>query len=167
MVNGKQKGARREREVCRDLSLWISHGKHEDLLWRSAMSGGRSTIAHAKGKRLAAQAGDISSIHPISSPFIERFLVEIKDYRDLNFVGLLSGRGHLVQFWAETVVEARNYGKFPFLVAHQNRQPTIVGLSILGLRSFTNLYDLVVLNAPKLDLWIIPFQDFLNYDCSW
>jgi hypothetical protein len=164
---GKQKGANTEREVCKKLSLWLSHGKHEDLLWRSAMSGGRSTVGFAKGKRLAAQAGDISSIHPLSGPFIEKFLCEVKDYRDLNFVGLLSGRGHLVQFWGETVVQARNYSKFPLLIAHQNRQPTIACFSILGLRHFTDLDDTVVLAAPKLDLWIVLFEDLLKHEHPW
>ena len=52
------------------------------------MSGGRSTVAAAKGKRLAAQAGDISCIHPIGQPFIDQFMVECKSYRDLAIRGV-------------------------------------------------------------------------------
>jgi hypothetical protein len=48
---GKQKGSQFERDVCRELSLWVSHGKQEDVYWRSAMSGGRSTVAALKGAR--------------------------------------------------------------------------------------------------------------------
>lgn len=156
---GKQKGANTEREVCKKLSLWISKGEHEDLLWRSAMSGGRSTVGFAKGKRLAAQAGDISCIHPLGAPFIAKFLVEVKDYADLNFIGLLKGKGHLVQFWAETVVEARNYSKLPMLIAHQARQPTIVCLSQIG---HIDLPSQPVLIAPKLDLFILLFEELLK-----
>lgn len=161
---GKAKGANTERAVCRDLSLWLSKGAQEDLLWRSAMSGGRSTVAYAKGKRLAAQAGDISCIHPLGAPFIAKFLVEVKDYADLNFVGLLTGRGHLVQFWCETVVEARNYNKLPLLIAHQSRQPMIACTSNEGVKALKlSVFDLIV---PKLDLWIILFEDLLKHDLA-
>lgn len=166
---GKSKGAAFEREICVKLSLWISKGQQEDVFWRSAMSGGRSTVAYAKGKRLAAQAGDITCIHPIGQPFIDKFYPECKDYHDLNFVGLLKGKGNLVQFWCETVVQARNYGKLPLLIAHQARQPTIACVDRDGLRELNGiaLTDDCVLCAPRLDLFILLFEDLLKHDVLW
>jgi len=47
---GKAKGASFERDICRRLSLWVSAGKQEDVFWRSAMSGGRSTVADSSSQ---------------------------------------------------------------------------------------------------------------------
>ena len=50
---GKAKGSSFERLICKELSLWITGGEHQDVFWRSAMSGGRSTVAMKKGDKLA------------------------------------------------------------------------------------------------------------------
>lgn len=160
MVNGKQKGAAFEREICVKLSLWISKGQQEDCYWRSAASGGRSTVAAGRGKRLAAQAGDISCIHPIGAPLTDMFYLECKAYRDLKFVGLLKGKGHLVEFWCETIVQARNYGKLPLLIAKQNQQPVIACTSSAGRLKLTASPVLIV---PNLDMYILLFEDLLKH----
>jgi hypothetical protein len=159
MVNSKQKGASFERLICTQLSLWLSGGKQEDLLWRSSMSGGRSTVAAAKGKRFAQQAGDISAIHPLGHKLTDNFYPECKSYRDLNFVGLLQRRGKLADFWLETCKQARHYKKFPLLIAKQNQQPIIVCLSregqaLLGVNAH--------LMVPPMGLRIVLFDKFLK-----
>lgn len=164
---GKAKGSQFEREVCKLLSLWLSQGKVEDVLWRSAMSGGRSTVAHAKGKRLAAQAGDISAIHPLGNEFISKFMVECKTYHDLQYVGLLSNRGHLVKFWLEAKHQARRYDKLPLLIAKQNQQPATVclnrkGFALLGIEPKYN-----VLTAHRLGMHIILLDTFLRTAKPW
>lgn len=162
MVNGKQKGASFERLICKRLSLWVSDGKHEDCFWRSSMSGGRSTVAAKSGKRLAAQAGDISCIHPLGAPFIEKFMAECKHYRDLEFIGMLSGKGNLVKFWNTARLQAELYGKFPLLIAQQNRHPTFACLSgngadILGLLERDHFVN------RDYDMRVINFEVFLKY----
>lgn len=159
---GKQKGASFERDVCRRLSLWVSMGAMEDCFWRSAMSGGRSTVGYAKGKRMAAQAGDISSINIYGHPLINLFMIECKAYANLNYPGLLKGKGHLVEFWAEASKQAKRYDKMPLLIAKQNQMPVTAcinsdGARLLELRSHS------VLIAPKLDLRILLFDDFLKH----
>ena len=59
---GKQKGSGFERTICHELSMWISHGKHDDLFWRSSMSGGRATVMFKKGGQNRTQNGDITAI---------------------------------------------------------------------------------------------------------
>lgn len=160
---GKAKGSAFEREICKALSLWVTGGKHEDVFWRSAMSGGRSTVAHAKGKRLAAQAGDISCIHPAGEVFASRFMCECKAYADLNYAGLLSGKGHLAEFWEVAKIEAERYNKLPFLIAKQNRQPTTICLSLLGVMVLnTDLHIKAVLTVPPLDMFIFNADRFLE-----
>ncbi len=165
MTNGKQKGASFERKICVALSLWISKGQQEDCYWRSSMSGGRSTVAAGRGKRLVAQAGDISCIHPIGAPLTDKFYLECKSYKDLEYKGLITGKGHLVKFWCETVIQARNYGKLPMLIAHQNQQPTIICMDTAGRRFYPT--DEWVLTAPRLSLWIMLFEDFLKNDMDY
>lgn len=159
LVNGKQKGASFERTVCKQLSLWISNGLHEDLLWRSAMSGGRSTVAFAKGKRLAAQAGDISCIHPMGAVFASQFYCECKAYRDLNFAGLLTANGKLVEFWLETCTQAKHYNKMALMIAKQNQRPVITCLPKVGLR---RLRLSPYWSVPSIDLHIVLFDHFLE-----
>lgn len=162
MRNPKQKGAAFERLVCVKLSIWLSKGNREDLLWRSSMSGGRSTVAFGRGKRFATQAGDISSIDPAGSEFTSKFMTECKNYKDLNLVGLLSTRGHLVEFWEEAKKQAEKYDKLPLLIAKQNHQPEIACLTCEGV-ALLRLQMHPILIAPKLDMKIVLFDDFLKY----
>lgn len=162
MVNGKQKGASFERDICKKLSLWLSNDQRQDLLWRSAMSGGRSTVALKAGAKLGAQAGDISSIDRLSHAFVETFMTECKAYRTLNFEGLIKGKGHLIDFWKIATREATKYGKHPLLIGKQNNHPIIVcmtyrGSNILGVTP--NMYRL---NVPPYNMRIILLDDFLT-----
>ena len=159
---GKQKGAQFERDVCRRLSLWMSNGAHEDLYWRSAMSGGRSTVAAKYGKRLAAQAGDISCISPLGHALTDHFLIECKNYHNLNFDGLIKGTGNLSRFWDETCVNAANYDKEPLLIAKQNQQPICACLGRDG-AVLLKLTQWIKMSIPSLNLRIILFNDLLEY----
>lgn len=157
---GKRKGGAFERYICVQLSLWLSQGKHEDLLWRSAASGARSTIAATKGKRLATQAGDISAIHPLGSKLTDKFLIECKSYRNLNFAGLLLKRGKLAEFWLETRKQAVHYQKQPMLIAKQNQQPIIICLSREGQQELgLNAHWMI----PSMGLRVVLFDQFIKF----
>lgn len=123
---GKQKGAAYERKICAALSMWLSRGTRKDLFWRSAMSGGRATLAHAKGVALSTQGGDVSAIDPMGALFTERFCVEVKFYKDLDLTAFWQGTGKLAKFWVRAKADAAKYGKEPMLIAKQNMQPTLV-----------------------------------------
>lgn len=162
MVNSKQKGASFERDICKKLSLWLSNGQRQDLLWRSAMSGGRSTVALKAGSKLGAQAGDISSIDKLSHTFIETFMCECKAYRTLNFEGLIKGKGHLIDFWKIASKEAIKYYKQPLLIGKQNNHPTIVCMTYRGSNILDVTPDMYKLNVPPYGMRIILFDDFLT-----
>ena len=124
---GKQKGASFERDVCRRLSLWLSGGLRDDLMWRSAMSGGRATVQFNRGAKNLTQSGDISAVGEGAFAFCERNFIEVKHYRDLGIGrSIVCGTGHLAKFWRVARREANRYGKRPMLVARQNLYPTIV-----------------------------------------
>ena len=123
------------------------------------MSGGRSTVAARKGKRLAAQAGDISCIHASGSALTDQYYFELKTYRDLNFVGLLKRKGKLAEFWLETRKQAAHYGKQPLLIAKQNQQPIIVCMSMEGQLALKLKAHILV---PSMGLRIALFDTFIK-----
>jgi len=125
----KAKGSNFERDCCRALSLWVSHGKATDLFWRSAMSGGRATVAHRKGVSVR-QAGDITAVTPEGHSLTDMFYVECKFYKDLNLTSFfLSEKGKLAKFWAETQKQAAIYKRQPMLIAKQNGTHVLVVVS--------------------------------------
>ena len=122
----KQKGSSFERLICKQLSLWITRGKKEDCFWRSAMSGGRATVAAARGKDLRRQAGDICAISPEGHALTDRWYIECKNVRDAGLAAfLVHDRGPLSKYWRTTCEQAERYQKSPLLIMRQFRFPTL------------------------------------------
>ena len=125
---GGAKGASFEREICVKLSEWISGGTSKDLLWRSAMSGGRATVMKRKGQTVGNQLGDISAVGEEGHRLTSRFVVECKCVASLDLVPFLyrKPRGRLYAFWQKLTSEVAGTGKQPMLIARQNRYPTLL-----------------------------------------
>lgn len=127
MKSGKAKGSEFEREVCKALSIWVSGGTHEDLFWRSAMSGGRATVGRKQGKNHQRHAGDISATSPEGHVLTDKWYVECKFYKDLAIQSaLLKGIGKLSMFWREACEQATHYRRMPMLIAKENMSPCLV-----------------------------------------
>lgn len=125
-AKSKQKGSAFEREVCRDLSLWVSDGAKTDLFWRSAMSGGRATVGRKKGELLRV-AGDICAVTPEGHFLTDKYYVECKFYKDLDIGSFFTKqKGKLASFWQECSAQAKHYKKEPMLIAKQNLIPTLI-----------------------------------------
>lgn len=123
---GKRKGSAFERDVCVKLSLWVSGGKKTDLFWRSAMSGGRATVARKTGK-MVRQAGDICATTPEGHSFTSVWFVECKSYKQIDLAQFLVLRkGVLAGWWKKCRFEARQYGREPMLIVKQNGWPALV-----------------------------------------
>ena len=151
---GKQKGGAFERLVCKQLSLWMSRGLRDDLFWRSAMSGGRATLQHRKGKRNQTQLGDISAIHPQGARLTDLFVIECKSVKDLGLHGLFFAPpfGALIDYWAEVVRVAEACKKQPMLIARQNFFPpnsAIVCLNHSGMHAINESFSLM-----KVDVFV-------------
>jgi hypothetical protein len=157
---GKSKGSSFERLVCKELSKWVSRGKRQDIFWRSAMSGGRSTVALKTGTKLGAQAGDVSSIDTLGHRFISEYVIECKHYKDLNWQGMFKGVGALSGFWDRLLVDAAQYEKQPFLIGRQNNWPILVCTTDEGVEAL-KLRPLVIATFPKVRMNVLPFEEFL------
>jgi hypothetical protein len=137
---GKAKGSNFERRVCKELSLWVTNGNREDVFWRSAMSGGRATIAKRRGVNLRRQAGDITATAPEGHVLTDRFFIEVKHVRSLDFLSFFTrSTGSLAKFWMTAKREARKHGLKPMIIAKQNGLPTIVVLPLNSIEQFSNL----------------------------
>ena len=127
---GKGKGGAFERLICKQLSLWLSHGKREDLFWRSALSGGRSTVARKKGEYLQASAGDISAIDSLGEVLTKPFLIECKNVANLHLHRFITEHsGLLVEFWEKACSQAIDHRKKPMLICKQNQYPILLLVS--------------------------------------
>jgi len=130
---GKRKGSQFERDICVLLSKWVSHGKHDDLFWRSAMSGGRATVAKKKGVDIR-QTGDICSVSPEGHVLTDLFFVECKFYRDLQIDSfILDNKGKLADFWHVAKCEANRHKRYPMLIAKENRREPIIITGVFDL----------------------------------
>jgi hypothetical protein len=135
MSNGKSKakGSSFEREICKRLSLWVSDGQEQDCFWRSAMSGGRSTVAGRRGVKLNRQAGDITSTSPEGHALTDKFFIECKHVKKLDIHGLITGKGSLWSYWCEAWDQATTYNKAPLLIAKQ-KHPYLLLSKIISQR---------------------------------
>lgn len=164
---GKAKGAGFERHICTQLSLWVTNGKRKDVFWRSAMSGGRATVAKRKGVDLSRQAGDITAIAPEGHPVTDMLYIECKFYRDLQFARfVLHNKGTLAKFWRETRTQAKRYGKLPVLIAKENRGDVLVLTESLVWATNNHVG---VLHGGHVHTMLGRFEEFVNqpFDPEW
>lgn len=139
---GKKKGSKFERTICKQLSRWVSESNREDLFWRSAMSGGRATVAKKGNVLLRNLAGDITAVHAEGMSLTGRWYIECKFYASLSIESfLLSGKGKLDTFWQVALREAVQYRKRPLLIAKQNNTPAIVVLPFDSLESLCHEFN--------------------------
>lgn len=127
-----KKGPAFERKMCRELSRWATDGERADVFWRSAMSGGRATVA-ARANRGAAydrQAGDVSATHPAGHPLLDVFVVELKHYKKLRFdLWVYGNENRADTFWREPVDVALDAEREPFIVLKGNRYKELLLVS--------------------------------------
>lgn len=151
---GHSKGAAYERAIAQKLSLWITHGKIADGLWRTSMSGGRATIALRRGEKLQ-QVGDLAAIRLELHTFTSKHYIECKHVRSLDIESfILTGKGSLATFWRTALKESLAHdARFPVIVAKQNRTPDIV---LTGYELFPRNPNVPKASKPReWDLWLL------------
>lgn len=134
---GKSKGSSFERVVCKQLSEWVSKGRRTDLFWRTAISGGRATVARRKGV-VVRQAGDICAVSPEGHALTDYWYIECKFYRRIMLAEfLINNQGPIVRWWKTAKHEARQHGLEPMLIIKQNKWPVLVITRWEALERFT------------------------------
>ena len=123
---GKRKGSAFEREISKRLSIWWSHGKSDNLFWRTQSSGGRATQRLKKGLSTGNQGGDVTSSDPSTHEFSSILYIECKTYKDIGFWAPFTGsKGGFLEWWKKTRDNAYHEGKWPVLIVKENNKPTL------------------------------------------
>jgi len=128
---GKQKGNAFERKISKQLSLWWTAGKHDDIFWRTDTSGGRATVR--KGKRTYGQHGDICARHESGTALTELCTIECKHgYVKDSLADLIDRqerqRPTYLKFIMQAIEEKRS-AKTPYwllITQRTGREPLIV-----------------------------------------
>lgn len=153
---GKQKGSGFEREICKRLSLWVSDGVHDDLFWRSAMSGGRATVRFKKGVDTSSGQGDITAVTTEGNQLTDYSTIECKHYKSIGLDAHVYGQGPLAGIWNKLQNETPK-NKKPILIFKENRRPILIGLSF-------NCPGLVCLAVYWSNLHAYHLEDVLSID---
>ena len=164
MGKKSKKGGNYEREICKDLSLWLSSDtndkSNDDHFWRSAGSGARATVRSRKGKSTSGHAGDISPISQLGKKFISKIAMEIK--RGYNkaqnvVIGDLFDHPQLkTQTLLEWVKQAKNSQKISkarhWMIIHKRdyREP-IVYCDLELMNWIVSMYQLFDAKKNKID----------------
>jgi len=72
------KGSSFERDICKQLSLWWTDGKRDDVFWRTSGSGARAKVRSKTGDKTFGQHGDVQATDPIGQPLIDLCSIELK-----------------------------------------------------------------------------------------
>lgn len=163
---GKAKGSSFERTVCTGLSLRITRGARDDVLWRSSLSGGRATVAGKKGGERHHVAGDICAVHPKGNPFVECWYTECKFYRDVGmFQALTRGTGFIAKVWYDTRAKAKKAGKAPLLIFKQNGMPALAMLPSWTFLEFDDSPRATpIVKSRVLGADIYLFEEIIQYE---
>lgn len=167
---GKKKGSQFEREVCKALSMWISRNTKSDLFWRSAISGGRATVAHKKGTDLARQAGDITATAEEGYPFIELFFVECKRVSTLGITNFVYNRSCPIRtFWTIACQQALRHNRAPMVIAQEDRGEIIVLMQSSVASQYRWARDSAiarVMDSPTTSIAVLSFNQLVT-ETTW
>ena len=176
----KEKGANYERTVARRLSMWLTESARNDLFWRSAMSGGRATLAMKAHRRGAvtgvadAHAGDLSATHEIGLLFLKFFTVECKHWKSYRWhaaIDLYEGnrKQNFRAAWV-SAMEGLACGRQPLLMLKERSSEKVVttreGIALLrlGVPRWSDFKWSACLRVPGLsDAYIFRMLDFLEH----
>lgn len=162
---GKDKGSAWEREVCRQLSLWIGEGARTDLFVRNVISGGQFTVRSRQGDS-AGVPGDVMAAHPLSYRFLSLFSIECKHHASLNLTGFLHDarmdRSFLAQTYNKAEKQANQLALQPLIIAKENHRPAWVLLPAhIGKAARTGCIAIEGFSYHSLHqnrVWLVPFD---------
>lgn len=127
------KGSQFERDTCRELSLWFTEGKRDDVFWRSAGSGAMAKTRSKVGKNTFGQYGDVQAVDPIGQPLIDLFSIELKrGYAAATFADMMDKKpGAAEQGWEkfvnQAIIDHRNAGSLSWwLITRRDRRDPLI-----------------------------------------
>jgi len=175
------KGSSFERLICRQLSLWWSKGKRDDIYWRTAGSGAMAKTRSKQQKSTYGQCGDIQAVDPIGQPLLDLISIELKrGYSKDNFANILDKpEKAAIQTYENFIFQAQtdqnNSGvKFWFLIVKRDRRSCMCYFPFELYRmlrengaDFKRVENFAILKfnskyISKQKVFIMPFNDFIS-----
>jgi hypothetical protein len=171
--SGSRKGTPFEREIAKEISWWWSWGERDDLVWRTANSGGRATERAKTNLITKYQFGDLGPLDPCIYPLFDLFLWEMKRgyNKDLDILELIDLPKHLkkvpiLRLWWEKAEEDRKLGerKDKILILQRDNRKKLV---VLSEPMFFNIETLHCEYEDKLiqveGMCILDFSEFFAF----
>jgi len=132
-MSKSSKGSSFEREICKQLSLWWTDNKRDDIFWRTSGSGARATTRRKTNKKTRYEYGDVSFTDPIGKFLIDTFLIELKrGYTNgislLDFLDKKTGKDTLLLEWWKKAEEERKYAKrkYSLIIFRRDRKEACI-----------------------------------------
>lgn len=172
---GKRKGNALERRISKELSLWWTNGKHDDIFWRSASSGGRATQRAKSGKHTSGSYGDITAVDHIGDPLLKFFCIELKKgyTKDIDVLDLIDGKKKvptIVKFWKQVEKATKEANALTsLLIFERNRKNTSIVIKrkwIAELENYAGEFNgnSIVINHNRIPFLVIcKLSDFTNW----
>ena len=172
------KGPSFERDCCRLLSLWITNGKRDDVLWRNRV---RIT---SKTKHAEYQLGDVTAAHALGIPFISVFNVELKTgysktrkgKRTKNIpwdlLDLIDGKDKtFLNFWEQTYRDACISQRIPLLIFKRDYHEPAVAIRSMDINRFESYlgfpkykHRLVLISKDEWEsIELFNFEEFFDW----
>jgi hypothetical protein len=117
------------------------------------MSGGRATVRGLDVR----QAGDVCAVAPEGHEFCQRYFIECKHLKSLDFHCLLKGTGMLHKHFAVAAKQALKRGLTPMLIARQNGSPVV-----LATYEFAKLRSRLTVTQGGDEFYIYRFDEYLT-----
>lgn len=185
-----KKGSGFERSFCKELSLWWSNGKWDDVFWRTSQSGGRATTRFKKGLRTADSYGDVMAIREEGKPLTKTTFLELKrgytgkkgkrSIRWISTLDLIDANRNLktepvlISWWKEARKKCKESGrKRTFIVFRRDRKTACIVMSRKTFKFLEKKNGLLMCPPyyawswislrPINDIMIIRIEDFFKW----
>jgi len=162
-MNTKQKGNTFEREIAKKLSLFLTNNEDEYGCWRTASSGGMTTInKNKKSKGLENQSGDIKQviqkgIYKDLDEFFDKYFVECKSLKSFDLTPPYNKE--ILNIISQLQNEKKQCNKFIFLVVKRNRKDILIftdSITLFGLKCYSTYH------FENFDLSCYLFNDYIS-----
>jgi hypothetical protein len=151
------KGSNFERVIAKQLSLWITDGKRDDVVWRTQNSGGRATFRKQKGRTLEGQYGDLTYTDPLAKPFFDECMVECKrGYGKWSVLDLIDkgphAAGQQLEKWLRKMEEDREAANVPYaiLIAKRDQRKAVIVINDELVLKMKEWYGTMPSSVPSL-----------------
>lgn len=149
------KGGNFEREMSKKISLWASHGEHDDWVWRTSSSGARAKTRAKQGKKTSNSYGDLKPEDMRAFFLFKKSIWELKNgYKNWCVLDLIDNTKikanqkkekiqTLESFAIQSAEDAKNARvPYPIILTKKDKHEEVIWLPIMLFDKFPDLPNL-------------------------